>query len=111
MLERRGKFYKGAHMGHIDFLLVRKGISPSKKEDVLVVANRIAAIRYGDMHQNSPVEINKDDTVHIHPKTNNHWLYPPGPKALQPKGYWRLKGRYDTNEELELIVKALHLWL
>lgn len=102
---------KEPRMGHIDFLLSNKGIKPSNQEDILRVASRIAAIRYGDMHQNSPVEIDKDGTVHIHSSTNNYWLYPSGPNALQPKGYWRLKSKYDTDEELELIVKALQLWL
>lgn len=95
---------------NVDFELPQKWLDPKNKDYVMHVANRIAAIRYGDEHRRTPPEMQLDGSVHF-PLTNDHWLYPPTKDIGQPKNYWRLTGRYDNEEALGLIVKALQLWL
>ena len=41
------------------------------------------------------------------PLTNDHWLFPPIRDIGQPKGHWRLVGRYDDDEKLRQIVEEL----
>lgn len=94
-----------------DFILLQKWLNPTNEDHILLVANRIAAIRYGDEHGNSPPVVESDGAVHIHPSTNDHWLYPPRRSVGQPKGYWRLIGRYDSPEDLEKIVDVLKRFL
>ena len=94
---------------NIDFELPQKWINPKNEEHVLLVANRISAIRYGDEHRRVPVEI-RDGKVYFQ-LTNDHWLLPPTKDVGQPKNHWRLTARYDDMEKLRLIVKVLQLWL
>ena len=94
-----------------DFTLPQRWIDVNNKEHVLLVANRIAAIRYGDGHHKSPPEIAADGTVHIFPSTNDHWLFPPNKDIGQPKGHWRLVARYDSSEDLEMVINALKHFL
>ncbi len=91
----------------IDFTLPQVWLDPKNKEHVLLVANRIAAIRYGDEHLKSPPGIAANGRVLIFPHTNNHWLFPPTMDIGQPKGHWRLAARYDSDEELEMILNIL----
>ena len=97
-------------MATIDFELPQKFIDPKNKEHIKLVAERIQSIRHGCAHRPCPPEIQKDGSVHF-PLTNNHWLYPPNTIGGVEKNHWKLLGRYDTDEELALIVKALQLWL
>ena len=95
---------------HIDFVLPQKWIDPRKTEHVLLVANRIVAIRYGEVDRQAPSVILEDGKVSF-PLTNDHWLISPQRNVGQPNGHWRLIGRYDDKEALGLIVRALQLWL
>ena len=95
----------------IEFTLPQRWIDVHNKEHVMLVANRIAAIRYGDKHRESPPEIMPDGTVHLFPQTNDHWLFPPIRDVGQPKDHWRLVARYDGDEYLEMIVGLLKRFL
>lgn len=95
---------------YIDFILPQRWIDPKNTEHVLVVANRISAMRYGYVGDRAPLVVFEDGKVSF-PLTNDHWLIPPTRDVGQPKGYWRLVGRYDDQEALQLIVRALQLWL
>lgn len=94
----------------IDFTLPQAWINPSNKEHVLLVANRIAEIRFGDEYRREPPTIQADGTVNF-PLTNSHWLFPPTRDIGQPKGHWRLVGRYDSDEKLNRIVEKLRHFL
>jgi hypothetical protein len=99
-------------MAIIDFEISRTWLKPESKEHQLLVANRIASIRYGDFHNQHSATKDDNGMIHVCPGTNDYWLYPPGKGSTgQPKGMWRLSGRYDTEEELRLIVQILQLWL
>lgn len=95
----------------IDFVLPQKWLDPRKQEHLLLVANRIAAIRYGDVHQQFPAEMTDDGKMRICPHTNDHWLIPPTTNIGQPKRHWRLVGRYDSDEDLQMIVALLKRFL
>lgn len=95
----------------IDFRLPQKWLNPANKEHVLLVANRIAAIRYGDAHHQASAEVDADGRAHIFPSTNDYWLFPPTKDIGQPKGHWRLVGRYGSDEELKMIIAPLRRFL
>lgn len=79
----------------------------NKKEDIMFLANRIAAICIGDAHRDSPPEMRKDGSVSIYPDGNDFSLYPPGHLHDQPEGTWRLSARYVDKEALGVIVPTL----
>lgn len=95
---------------HIDFLLPQTWIEPNNNEHILLVAKRVQLIRYGEHDKSSHPVIQEDKSVNF-PLTNDYWLFPPTSNTGQPKGHWRLVARYDSEEEIGLIVKVLKLWL
>ncbi|MBP6888589.1 MAG: hypothetical protein KBC21_02685 [Candidatus Pacebacteria bacterium] len=95
----------------VDFELPQKWLDPKNHEHILLVAKRIVAIRYGQQPEHANVvEMQNDGSVNF-PLTNDHWLFPPEQKTDRKKNHWRLVSRYDNKESLDLIVKALILWL
>lgn len=96
-------------MAHVHFTLPQKWIDPKNPEHILFVANRIQAIRYGYTQRECPPQIQKDGSVHF-PLTNDYWLLPCGSKHGE-KECWHLVSRYSNEEELNLIVKALQLFI
>lgn len=80
-------------------------VNPKNPDDVLFIANRIAAIRHGDQHLKTPPTTD-GSMVNINPGTNDHWIVPPktGPNDSDE---WTMTARYDDDNTLSAIVALL----
>ncbi|MBP6889078.1 MAG: hypothetical protein KBC83_01770 [Candidatus Moranbacteria bacterium] len=96
-------------MSRVDFVLPEEfTLDCTGVKVILRIARRLAEIRFGNqMATRCPSQMGKGGAIILHPKTGAHRLYPPGKKADQPKGHWRLTSSCDAVPKLRLIVETL----
>lgn len=97
-------------MSSVNFTVPKKthrSFDPKSTHDQMLLANRIASIRYGDAHCDSPAEMNPNGLqIQIYPQLNNLFLVLPGEMGLD-NNHFRLVSTCENEETLHTIVLIL----